>query len=99
MKHFTTHYVSLLFFRDFHNGTAGLASIGTICRRQQNSGFVTMLNYGQTRSIDESVLTFTHELGHSFGAKHDSDTEQDECMDKGYIMSEIFEDASTTIGN
>ena len=33
--------------RDFHNGTAGLAHTGTVCRPTQNSGFVTLLNYGQ----------------------------------------------------
>ena len=57
-----------------------------------------MLNYNQTRTLAESVLTFTHELGHSFGAKHDSDTEDEDCMHKGYIMSDVFEDSVTQSG-
>ena len=30
----------LMTYRDFHNGTAGLASIGTVCRPIQNTGFI-----------------------------------------------------------
>ena len=60
-------------FRDFHNGTAGLATVGALCRPRQNSGFITLLNHGQQRETAESVLTLAHELGHSLGADHDQE--------------------------
>lgn len=59
-------------FRDFHNGTAGLASTPGLCRREKNSGFITFLNYNLTRNINETVITLAHELGHSLGALHDN---------------------------
>ena len=37
-SHFCLGY--LMTYRDFHNGTAGLASIGTVCRPIQNTGFI-----------------------------------------------------------
>jgi len=81
----------LLTFRDFHNGTAGLASIGTVCRRIQNAGFVTMLNYNRTRSLNESIITFAHEVAHSFDANHDDNfDEREDCYGKGFIMDELF---------
>ena len=42
--------------RDFHNGTAGLAHTGTVCRPTQNSGFVTLLNYGQGSWLSDGFL-------------------------------------------
>ena len=60
-------------FRDFHNGTSGLATVGALCRPRQNSGFITLLNHGQQRETAESVLTLAHELGHSLGADHDQE--------------------------
>ena len=56
----------LLTRRDFHNGTAGLASVGTVCRPETNTGFVTMLNYGTSRPMEESIRTFAHEVGHRY---------------------------------
>ena len=44
-------------FLDFHNGTAGLAHIGTACYQSdpsQNTGFVTLLNYDRERTLEES---------------------------------------------
>lgn len=52
----------ILTFLDFHNGTAGLASVNTVCRRTQNSGFVTLLNNNVERDLQESVITFAHEV-------------------------------------
>jgi len=81
----------MLTYLDFHNGTAGLASIGTLCRPKQNTGFVTLLNYGQERSLEESVITFAHEVAHNLNAIHDNGHEDDpECFQKGYIMDELL---------
>ena len=58
----------------------------------QNSGFVTIVNHGVERAPSESGLTFVHELGHSFNAAHDNNaTDNEECVGKGYIMSEVGE--------
>ena len=81
----------LLTYRDFHNGTAGLASIGTVCRPIQNTGFVTLLNYGQERSTEESILTLAHEVAHNFNVSHDNEHEDNpDCYNKGYIMDELY---------
>ena len=70
---FTVQQMIMFIYRDFHNGTAGLASTGTLCRHRQNSGFITLLNYGQESSLNETTLTLAHELAHSLGAKHDDE--------------------------
>ena len=81
----------LLTYRDFHNGTAGLASIGTVCRPIQNTGFVTLLNYGQERTTEESILTLAHEVAHNFNVSHDNEHEDNpDCYNKGYIMDELY---------
>jgi len=59
----------------FDNGTAGLASVGTLCRKTKNTGFITLLNHGQEVSLNESTLTLAHELAHNFGAGHDDEIE------------------------
>ena len=41
------------------------------CQKSGNTGFVTMLNFQQERDFDESVITFSHEVAHNFGASHD----------------------------
>ncbi|QQP53530.1 Disintegrin and metalloproteinase domaincontaining protein 10like, partial [Caligus rogercresseyi] len=78
---------------DFEGGTAGYASVGTVCQDSHNSGFITSLNYGSDRSLEDSALTFTHEVGHNFGAKHDSDYSDPECIKKDYIMNEVYDDS------
>ena len=65
----------LVVCRDFHNGTAGLSTVGGACRPAQNSGFISLLNHGQDTPLNQSVVTLAHELAHSLGAKHDDDEE------------------------
>eukprot|EP00092_Neocalanus_flemingeri_P013994 GFUD01015096.1.p1 GENE.GFUD01015096.1~~GFUD01015096.1.p1 ORF type:complete len:391 (-),score=85.89 GFUD01015096.1:380-1552(-) len=79
-------------YLDFHNGTAGLASIGTLCRRRQNSGFITLLNNNQDRPINDSIITLAHELGHSLGAQHDEDVKDEDCG-RNYIMAGTMNDS------
>lgn len=81
----------MLTFRDFDAGTAGLASIGTACRKEKNSGFVTFLNYNQSREMNDTVVTLAHELAHSLGSKHDEDYPDEECH-SNYIMSSLLND-------
>jgi len=77
-------------YRDFHNGTAGLASVGTVCRKYQNSGFVTFENYGSERTLNETVVTFAHEVAHSFNASHDEDL--DPCKNETkFIMGGSYD--------
>lgn len=86
----------VLTYLDFHNGTAGLASVGTVCRPRFNTGFVTMLNFGLERSLDESVITLAHEVAHSFNAAHDNEfaANETECHGQGYIMDELYNSTS-----
>ena len=79
--------------RDFADGTLGLAwvakltsSVGGVCERRQsikgtnkslNTGIVTVVNYQSRVPEIVSSLTFTHEVGHNFGAEHDP--KEEEC--------------------
>ncbi len=73
---------------------SGLASVGTVCRPDHNSGFVTLLNFGQERSMEESILTFAHEVAHNFNAAHDNDFEDESCSGQGFIMEELYNGTS-----
>ena len=64
-----------MLFRDFHNGTAGLSKVGGACTPGDNSGFITLLNYQESRPLNQSIITLAHELAHSLGAKHDDSEE------------------------
>ena len=74
--------------RDFNDGTLGLAwvgsttSLGGICEKNAtvlgvtkslNSGIVTIVNYASRVPQLVTQLTFSHEIGHSFGSPHDTD--------------------------
>ncbi|XP_064471459.1 disintegrin and metalloproteinase domain-containing protein 10-like isoform X2 [Ornithodoros turicata] len=80
-----------LTYREFSQGTLGLAYIGYpddrvggICEKFRtlqlsggprqlslNTGIVTFLNHGSSIPQKVSETTFAHEIGHTFGAKHD----------------------------
>jgi len=79
-------------YLDFHNGTAGLASIGTMCRHRKNSGFITLLNNDQDRPLNDSIITLAHELGHSLGANHDEEVKDEDCG-QNYIMAATMNDS------
>ena len=42
---------------------------GGICRRTQNTGIVTLLNFGRRVPTSATVLTLAHEAGHNFGSE------------------------------
>lgn len=85
-------------YRDFHNGTAGLASVGTVCQPHRNSGFVTFENYATERGMNDTAATFAHEVGHSFDASHDGDLIEKfpEC-DGPFIMAGSYDPDSSEL--
>ena len=83
--------ISFLFaYRDFHEGTAGLASIGRACSARHNSGFVSFINYEEDRSFAETSITLLHEVAHTWGAHHDQDYNRTECTESQFIMNNIY---------
>ena len=90
--------ISFLFtYRDFHKGTAGLASVGRACSARHNSGFVSFINYEQDRDFDETSITLIHEVAHTWGANHDQDYNRIECVDHEFIMNNISTSATAGI--
>lgn len=66
--------------------------------KSYNTLLVTNINLGQTLSRPVSALTFTHEFGHSFGARHDDAAgNPGSCAPGGsrgnYIMHSLANDA------
>ncbi|KAK6190983.1 hypothetical protein SNE40_002735 [Patella caerulea] len=61
--------------------TAGLASVGTLCKRDGTSVSVV-----EDRGGYQSIVTATHELGHGTNADHDGSGNQCKALDR-YIMS------------
>ena len=89
-SNYSNFCISFLFsYRDFHQGTAGLASVGRACSARHNSGFVSFVNYEQDRSFAETSITLLHEVAHTWGANHDQDYDRPECVDSEYIMNNI----------
>jgi len=88
-------------YLDFHNGTSGLSTVGGACRASQNSGFITLLNYQQDRTLNQSILTLAHELAHSFGAKHDdgSEMEDRDCVSDHLMTSSESESMTAKFSN
>ena len=58
-----------------------------------------MLNFGEERTVDETIITFAHEVAHNLNAIHDNDIENPECMNKGYIMDEVLNKTAESLGN
>lgn len=82
--------LSVIFtLRDFRDGIQGLAWRNTVCEHNYNTGFITFLNHGRFTPTKDSIMTFAHEIAHSFGAKHNEATS---CKGRdeghGFIMSE-----------
>jgi len=79
--------------RNFY-GTLGLAYIGTLCSSSDNVGFHS--SYGVPEVVQR--ITFVHEVGHNWGANHDSTTACTPGNDGGgnYIMYASATDGSRT---
>jgi len=73
--------------RDFPGGLQGLAYRIGACEAIKNTAFVTFINHEVNTKKSDSVMTLAHELGHSFGAYHDQDTEACSRNADQYIMS------------
>jgi hypothetical protein len=41
---------------------------------QQNIGFISSLNWESLEKVNETAITFAHEIRHSYGAIHDTET-------------------------
>ena len=101
--------------RDFNDGSLGLAYLGStngdaggICEKQYNfngvsqnlnCGMVTLVSYG-SRVPDLVVgITFAHEVGHSFGAPHDSSSCQPGDRAGGNFIMYPFSTSGTFANN
>ncbi len=71
--------------RDFDGTTIGIANVGSLCSTTQNTGTAQIVknSLGQD-SVGLTALVIAHEIGHNFGAKHD--TTENTCA-SGFIMS------------
>lgn len=69
--------------RDFDSTTAGIAYLGVVCGFNFNAG-LSRLTPASNPSIAITALVAAHEIGHNFGAVHD--TEDNSCGG-GFIMA------------
>ncbi|RMZ93390.1 disintegrin and metallo ase domain-containing 10-like [Brachionus plicatilis] len=91
--------------QDFSNGTIGAAWTGVpksnvgICARENNSsgtiktyntGFITIVNEKCRLTNYQIKLAFAHEVGHSFGALHDQNYDDDERCSPSYFKGGDF---------
>lgn len=54
---------------EIEGATIGLAFVGTMCDRQQSTGFTQ--DGGNLGELDNVIATVAHELGHIFNMNHD----------------------------
>lgn len=74
--------------RNFAGGTAGIAYTGVLCRGDGNGvGTSQLLSRHGADQAALTALVVAHELGHNFGANHDSDSSQGNSCAGGFIMS------------
>jgi len=74
----------LLSHTDRSGSTTGLAWVGTLCRAGYSSGVNEDKGLWQY-----TVETVAHELGHNFGAGHDSQGSAVSCPQSGYVMAAV----------
>ena len=56
---------------------AGICAMRTGAGKTQNTGIVTLLNFGRRVPTATSALTFTHEAGHNFGSQVTAERERE----------------------
>eukprot|EP00040_Diaphanoeca_grandis_P024084 m.132026 g.132026 ORF g.132026 m.132026 type:complete len:863 (+) comp29581_c0_seq1:206-2794(+) len=93
----SSYCVAHLFTNRDYSGTLGLAYIGTLCSSSDNAGFHS--SYGVPEVVQR--LTFVHEIGHNWGANHDTTSSAAECIPGtnyggNYIMYASATDGSRT---